>query len=129
MGTYINDFLEGINEHIRQTGDWTTFDTHYRYHIRGNVTPHSHITRVTENQDFWSSCAVKLSGSTAPTVDTDDTMNYPPPRMFINVQVSYSAITQKNCRPKTLTTASTAPTTTASTTSSISHTNNIEEND
>jgi chromosome segregation ATPase len=52
-------------------------------------------------------------------------MNAPPPRSIRNVQVSYSAITQKSTGPKTAT-ASTAPKTADSSTSSISNTNKNE---
>jgi small-conductance mechanosensitive channel len=54
-------------------------------------------------------------------------MNASPPRSFRNVQVSYSAITQKNTGPKTAATASTAPETSESSTSSISNTNDNED--
>jgi hypothetical protein len=53
-------------------------------------------------------------------------MNAPPPRSIRNVQVSYSAITQKNTGPKTAATASTAPETAESSTWSISNTNDNE---
>jgi hypothetical protein len=33
--------MEEIDEHIRQAGDWETCDTHYRYHVNEQVTPHS----------------------------------------------------------------------------------------
>jgi hypothetical protein len=33
------------------------------------------LTRANENQEFWSIYAVKVSGSTVPTVETDNTMN------------------------------------------------------
>jgi hypothetical protein len=58
-------------------------------------------------------------------VETDKTMNVLPPRSIRNVQVSYSAI-QKNTWPKTAT-ASTAPETAESSTSSISNTNDNED--
>jgi hypothetical protein len=60
-------------------------------------------------------------------VETDKTMNAPPPRSIRNVQVSYSAITQKNIVTKTVATASTAPETEESSTSSISNTNDNED--
>jgi septal ring factor EnvC (AmiA/AmiB activator) len=50
-------------------------------------------------------------------------MNAPPPHSIRNVQVSYSAITQKNTGTKTVATASTAPEIEESSTSSISNTN------
>jgi hypothetical protein len=114
--------MEGIDKHLRQVGDWETCNTHYRYHVTEKVTPHSQLTRVNENPDFWSSYAIKLSGSAAPAVETDKTMNAPPPRSIRNIQVSYSATTQKHTGPKTAATASTAPETSASSTSSISNT-------
>jgi hypothetical protein len=123
MEKHVNDLMEGIDEHLRQVGDWETCNTHYRYHVNEKVTPHSQLTRANENPDFWSSYAIKLSGSAAPAVETDKTMNAPPPRSIRNVQVSTSAITQKNTGPKTAATASTAPKTAASSTSSISDTN------
>jgi hypothetical protein len=119
--------MEGIDEHIRQVGDWETCDTHYRYHVNKKVTPHSQLTRANENPHFWSSYAIKLSGSAVPAVETDKTMNAPPPRSIRNVPVSYSAITQKNTGPKTVVTASTAPETEESSTSSISNTNDNED--
>jgi hypothetical protein len=61
MRKYVKDLLEGIDEHIRKTRDWKTCDTHYRYHIRDKVTPHSHIIRANENQDLWSIYAVNLA--------------------------------------------------------------------
>jgi hypothetical protein len=30
---HIKGLMEGIDEHIRQVGDWETCDTHYRYHV------------------------------------------------------------------------------------------------
>jgi hypothetical protein len=128
MEKYVKDLMEGIDEHLRQVGDWETCDTHYRYHINKKVTPHSKLTRANENPDFWSSYAIKLSGSAAPAVETDKTMNAPPPRSIRNVQVSYSAITQKNTGPKTAATASTDPETVTSSTSSIISTNDNEDN-
>jgi hypothetical protein len=50
--TYVKDLMEGIDEHIRQAGDWETCDTHYRYHVNEKVTPHSQLTRVNEKPDF-----------------------------------------------------------------------------
>jgi septal ring factor EnvC (AmiA/AmiB activator) len=82
---------------------------------------------VNENPYFWSSYAVKLSVSAAPAVGIEKTMNAPPPRSILNVQVSYSAITQKNTGSKTSVTASTAPETAAISTSSISNTHNNED--
>jgi hypothetical protein len=119
--------MEGIEDHLQQAGDWETCDTHYRYHVNEKVTSHSQLTRANENPDFWSSYAIKLSGYAVPAVETDRTMNAPPPRSIRNVQVSYSAITQKNTRPKTAATASTAPETAESSTSSISNTNDNED--
>jgi hypothetical protein len=127
MEKYVKDLMEGIDEHIQQVGDWETCDTHYRYHVNKKVTPHSQLTRANENPDFWSSYAIKLSGSAVPAVETDKTMNAPPPRSIRNVQVSYSAISQKNTGPKTVATASTAPETSESSTSSISNTNDNED--
>jgi septal ring factor EnvC (AmiA/AmiB activator) len=60
-------------------------------------------------------------------VETDKTMNAPPPRSILNVQVSYSAITQRNTWPKTVATASTAPEIAESSTSSFSNTNDNED--
>jgi hypothetical protein len=77
--------------------------------------------------DFWSRYAIKLSGYDVPAVVTDKTMNAPPPRSILNVQVSYSEITQKNTGPKTAATASTSPETAESSTSSISNTNDNED--
>jgi chromosome segregation ATPase len=51
----------------------------------------------------------------------------PPPRSIRNVQVSYSAIIQKNTGPKTAATASTAPETALGSTSNISNTNDNED--
>jgi hypothetical protein len=127
MGKYVKDLMEGIDEQIQQVGDWETCDTHYRYHVNKKVTPHSQLTRASENPDFWSSYAVKLSGSAAPAVKTDKTMNAPPPRSIRNVQVSYSAITQKHAGSKTAATASTVTETAASSTSSISNTRNTKD--
>jgi hypothetical protein len=124
---HVKDLTEGIDEHILQVGDWETCDTHYRYHVNQKVTPHSQLARANENPDFWSSYAIKLSGSAVIAVETDKTMNAPPPRSIPNVQVSFSAITQKNTGPKTAATASTAPETSKSSTSSISNTNNNED--
>jgi hypothetical protein len=129
MEKYVKDLMEGIDEHLRQVGDWETCDTHYIYHVNEKVTPHSQLTRAKENPDFWSSYAIRLSGSAAPAVETDKMMNAPPPRSIHNVQISYSAITQKNTGSKTAATASTAPETAASYTSSISNTNdNTDDN-
>jgi hypothetical protein len=119
--------MEGIDEHLRQVGDWETCNTHYRYHVNEKVTPHSQLTRANVNPDFWSSHAIKLSGSAVPAVETDKTMNALPPRSICNVKVSYSAIRQKNTGPKMAATASTAPETAASSTSSISNTNDNED--
>jgi hypothetical protein len=119
--------MEEIAEHIPQVADWETCDTHFRYHANEKVTPHSQLTRANENPDSWSSYGIKLSGSAVPAVETDKTMNAPPPLSIRNVQVSYSAITQKNTGPKTAATVSTAPETAASSTSSISNTNNNED--
>jgi hypothetical protein len=119
--------MEGIDEHIRQVGDWETCDTHYRYHVNEKVTPYSQLTRVNENPNLWSSYAVKLGGSAAPAVETDKTMNAPPPRSICNVQISYSAITQKHTGSKTAATSSTAPETATSSTSSIINTHNNED--
>jgi hypothetical protein len=127
MEKHVKDLMEGIDEHIRQIGDWETCDTNYRYHVNEKVTPHSQLTRANENPDFWSSYAIKLSGSDVPAVETDKTMNAPPPRSIRNVQVSYSAITQKNTGTKTVATASTAPETEESSTSSISNTSDNED--
>jgi hypothetical protein len=80
--------------------------------------------RVNKNPDLWFSYAVTSGGSAAPAVETDKTMNATPPRSIRNVQVSYSAITQKNTGSKTAATASIAPETAASSTSSISNTHN-----
>jgi chromosome segregation ATPase len=60
-------------------------------------------------------------------METDKTMNAPPPRSLWNVQVSYSEITQKNTWLKTAATASNSPETAASSTSSISNTNDNED--
>jgi hypothetical protein len=103
MKTYVKDFMEGIDKHIQQVGDWGKCHTHCIFHINKKVTLHSQITRANENQDFWSSYAVKPSGPTASTGETDNTMNSPPPRMIRNVQVSYSTITQKTPAQKHLT--------------------------
>jgi hypothetical protein len=127
MEKHVKDLMEGIDKHIRQIGDWETCDTHYRYHVNEKVTPHSQLTRANENPDLWSSYAIKLSGSAVPAVETDKTMNAPPPRSIRNVQVSYSAIAQKNTGTKTVATASTAPETEESSTSSISNTNSNED--
>jgi hypothetical protein len=124
---YVKDLMEVINEHLRQVGDWETCDTHYRYHVNEKVTPHSQLTRANENPDFRSSYAIKLNGSAVPVVETDKMMNAPPPQSIRNVQVSYNAITQKNTGPKTAATASTAPETAASSTSSIRNTSNNED--
>jgi hypothetical protein len=129
MEKYVNDLMVGLDEHIRQVGDWETCDTHYRYHVNEKVPPHIQLTRANENQDFWSSYAVKLSGSAATAVETDKMMNAPPPRSIRNVQVSYSAIAQKNTGSKTAATASTTPETVASSTSSISDAHNDEDDD
>jgi hypothetical protein len=109
MEKHVKDLMEGIDELIRQVGDWETCDTHYRYHVNKKVTPHSQLTRENENPDFWSSYAIKLSGSTVPAVETDKTMNAPSPCSIRNVHVSFSAIRQKHTGPKTAATASTAP--------------------
>jgi hypothetical protein len=61
MEKYVKDLVAGIDEHIRQVGDWAKCDTHYRYLVNGKVTPHSQLTRANDNQDFWSCYAVKLS--------------------------------------------------------------------
>jgi hypothetical protein len=61
--------------------------------------------RVNENLDFWSSYTIKLGVSAVPAVETDKKMNALPPHSIHNVQVSYSAITQKNTGPKTAATA------------------------
>jgi hypothetical protein len=129
MEKYVKDLMSGLDEHIRQVGDWATCDTHYRYHVHEKVTPHSQLTRANENQDFWSSYAVKLSGSAAPTMETDKTMNAPPPRSIRNVQVSYSAIAQKNTGSKAAATASTTSETAESSTSTISDARNDEDDD
>jgi hypothetical protein len=126
MEKHVNDLMEGIDEHIRHIGDWETCDTHYRYHTNEKFTPHSQLTRANENPSIWSSYAIKLSGSAVPAVETDKTMNAPPPRSIRNVQVSYSAITQKNTGTKTVATASTAPETEESSTSSIRNTDDNE---
>jgi hypothetical protein len=60
-------------------------------------------------------------------VETDKKMNAPAPSSIRNVQVSYSAITQKKTGPKTVATASTAPEPEESSTSSISNTNDNED--
>jgi hypothetical protein len=127
MEKHVKDLMEGIDEHIRQVGDWETCNTHYRYHVNEKVTPHSQLTRVNENPDFWSSYAIKLSRSAVPAVETYKTMNALPPRSIRNVQVSYIAITQKNTGPKMAATASTAPEASESSTSSISNTNDNED--
>jgi hypothetical protein len=125
---HVKDLMEEIDEHIRKIGDWETCDTHYTYHVNEKVTPHSQLTRANENPDFWSSYAIKLIGSAVSAVETDKTMNAPPPpRSIRNVQVSFSAITQKNTGPKTVATASAAPETEESSTSSISNTNDNED--
>jgi hypothetical protein len=127
METYVKDLMEGIDEHLQQVGDWETCNTHYIYHVNEKVTPHSQLTRANENPDFWSSYAIKLSGSAAPAVETDKTMNERPPRSTRDVQVSYSVITHKNTGPKTAAIAPTAPETVASSTSSIRNTNDNED--
>jgi hypothetical protein len=124
---HVKDLMEGIDEHLRQVGDWETCDTHYRYHVNEKVTPHSQLTRANENPDFWSSYAIKLIGSAVSAVDTGKTMNAPPPRSIHYVQVSYSAITQRDTGPKTAATTSTANETAAKSTSSISNTNDNED--
>jgi hypothetical protein len=60
-------------------------------------------------------------------METDKTMNATAPHSIRNVQVSYSAITQKNTGPTTAATASTAPETSECSTSSISNTNDNED--
>jgi hypothetical protein len=127
MEKQVKDRMEGINEDIRQAAYWETRDTHYRYYVNEKFTPHSQLTRANENPDFWSSYAIELSGSAVPAVEIDKTMNAPPPRSIRSVQVSYSAITQKNTKLKMAATASTAPETSESSTSSISNTNNNED--
>jgi hypothetical protein len=129
MEKYVKDLMVGLDEHTRQVGDRETCDTRYRYHVNEKVTPHSQLTRANENQDFWSSYAFKLSGSASPAVETDKTMNAPPPRSIRNVQVSYSSIAQKNTGSKTAATASTTPETAASSTSSISDAHNDKNYD
>jgi hypothetical protein len=101
--------------------------THYRYHVNEKFTPHSQLTRVNENPYLWSSYAVKLSGSAAPAVEADKTMNVPSPGSIRNVQVSYIVITHKHTGPKTDATMSTATETAASSTSSISNTHNNKD--
>jgi hypothetical protein len=95
--------------------------------VNRRQTTHCQLMRVNENPGFWSSYAIKLSGSAAPVVETEKTMNAPPPRSIRNVQVSYSAITQKKNGMKTAATPSTAPETAASSTSSISNTDDNED--
>jgi hypothetical protein len=41
MKKHFKDLMEGIDEHLRQVGDWETCDTHYRYHVNEKVTPQS----------------------------------------------------------------------------------------
>jgi hypothetical protein len=48
----IKDLLEGIDKNIRQASNWTTCNTHYRYHISEKVTPSIQITQANDNQDF-----------------------------------------------------------------------------
>jgi hypothetical protein len=71
MEKYVKDSMEGIDELIRQVGDWDTCNTDSRYHLNEKFTPPSQLTRVNENPDFFSSYAVKLSGSVAPAVDNE----------------------------------------------------------
>jgi hypothetical protein len=73
MEKHVKDLMEGIDEHIRQIGNWETCDTHYRYQVNEKVTPYSQLTRRNENPAFWSSYAIKLSGSAVPEVETDKT--------------------------------------------------------
>jgi hypothetical protein len=87
---------------FEKVGDWETCDTHYRYHVNKKVTPHSQFTRANENPDFWSSYAIKLSGSAAPAVETDKTMNALPPASIRNFQVSYSVIAHETLGRKHL---------------------------
>jgi hypothetical protein len=129
MEKNVKGLMLGLDEHIRQVGDWETCDTHYRYHVNEKATPHRKLTRANENQDFWSIYAVKLSVSAAPAVETDKTMNAPPTRSIRNVQVSYSAIAQKNTGSRAAATASATSETAARSTSTISDAHNDKDDD
>jgi hypothetical protein len=66
MEKYLVDLLSNINDHIKDTGDWSACDNHYLFNIGEHVI-HDDIMRSAGNSSFWKSYADGTSAGPTPT--------------------------------------------------------------
>jgi hypothetical protein len=92
LDKYMVDLLSNIDDHIKETGDWSACDNNYRYHIGEQVTP-DNIMWSAGSSSFWKSYADGISAGPTPTESGFD-LNMPPMRRLRTI-VSYAAVVQK----------------------------------
>jgi hypothetical protein len=66
MEKYMVYLLSNIDDHIKDTGDWSACDNHYRFNSGENVTPDDEM-RSAGNSLFWKSYADGISAGPTPT--------------------------------------------------------------
>jgi hypothetical protein len=92
MEKYMIDILNNINDHIKDTGDWSACDNNYLFNSGERVTPDD-VMRIAGNLSFWKSYADGISAGPTPT-ETGVDLTKPPSRRPITI-VSYTAVVQK----------------------------------
>jgi hypothetical protein len=92
MEKYMVDLLSNIDEHIKDTSDWSACDNHFRFNIREKVTPDD-VMQSAGNFSFWKSYADGISARPTPT-ETGVDLTKPPARRPRTI-VSYSTVLQK----------------------------------
>jgi hypothetical protein len=68
MEKYMFDLLSNIDDHIKDTGDWSACDNHYRFNTGEKVTPDD-VMRSAGNSLFWKSYADGISAGPTPNRD------------------------------------------------------------
>jgi hypothetical protein len=92
MEKYMVDLLSNIDDHTKDSGDWSACDNHYRFNSGEKVTPDD-VMRSEGNSSFWKSYADGISAGPILT-ETRVYLTKPPPRRPITI-ASYAAGVQR----------------------------------
>jgi hypothetical protein len=92
MEKYMVDLISNIDDHIKDTGDWSACDNHYHFNSGEKVT-HDDVMRSAGNSSFWKSYADGISAGPTPTEAGVD-LTKPPARRPRTI-VSCAAVVPK----------------------------------
>jgi hypothetical protein len=93
MEKYMVDLLSKIDDHIKDTGDWSACDNHYRFNSGENVTPDD-VMPTSNNSSFWKYYADGISAGPTLT-ETGVDLTKPPVRRPRTI-IGYAAVVQKH---------------------------------